>query len=157
MSTQKKSVLFVCLGNICRSPIAEAVFKQVIAQRNIAHKWVGDSCAIGTWHVGRGPDSRALTVLKQHGVNYEHTARQICDKDYVEFDYIFGMDDSNMSDIHEMAPKKVTANIALLGSHHPQGPTIIEDPYYDRGIDGFERVYDKCLKSINSFLDKVDN
>ncbi|RWS00355.1 low molecular weight phosphotyrosine protein phosphatase-like protein [Dinothrombium tinctorium] len=156
MSSQKK-VLFVCLGNICRSPIAEAVFNHIVEQRKLSDKWLADSCAIGTWHVGRTPDRRAITVLKNHGINkYEHKARQLCDDDFVRFDYIFGMDDENMRDIEELSPQRVTAVVDRLGNYHPDGPTIIKDPYYDRNMDGFESVYDKCVKCINAFLDKIE-
>ena len=153
--TKRKGVLFVCLGNICRSPIAEAVFGNLIKERQLGDEWFCDSAGTGGWHVGHQPDRRAQKVLKKNNVEFNHRARQLCEEDFQRFDYIFGMDNSNISDIKEMEPKNSKAKIELLGKYDPQGQSIIEDPYYG-GENGFEMNFQQCLRSCNAFLDQVD-
>jgi len=130
MTESKKSVLFICLGNICRSPIAEAVFVNALKQSAKADSWTVDSAAIGNWHVGKGPDSRAISVLSQHNITTEHKARQVKKSDFLKYDYIFGMDHENIDDLKSIEPTETCAKIELLGSYDPNGELIIEDPYY---------------------------
>ncbi|XP_056632609.1 low molecular weight phosphotyrosine protein phosphatase 1-like [Diorhabda sublineata] len=148
--TQK--VLFVCLGNICRSPIAEAVFQNLVNQKGLSNQWVVDSAAIGPWHVGKQPDHRARQILQNHNIPYNGRARQIEKKDFNEFDFIFGMDEENISDLHSRAPKDSKAKILLLGDFDPEGDKIIRDPYYDDGSEGFEKCYKQCLRASEGFL-----
>ena len=124
-----KKCLFVS-GNICRSPIAEAVFLNLIKERGLESKWGVDSAALGGWHAGKSPDRRAMSTLRKHNVPYEHKARQIKKDDFKKFDYIFGMDDENMEELERLAPKDKKAQLLLLGSFDPQGDRIIRDPYY---------------------------
>ncbi|XP_052215528.1 low molecular weight phosphotyrosine protein phosphatase-like isoform X5 [Dreissena polymorpha] len=156
MSAKKKSVLFICLGNICRSPMAEAVFLNLLKEQGLTDKWHVDSAALGTWHIGISPDSRTISTLQKHGITtYKHVARvvrkvltrRLCDDDYTKFDVIFGMDDNNMSELDEQKPQTYTARLERLGDHDPEGDTIIRDPYFDaRGdMSGFEKVYAQCL------------
>ena len=174
--SQKRGVLFVCLGNICRSPIAEAVFAHLIKQRGLTDQWFTDSAATGTlispifrssfdfnlnefvwtasYHTGSRPDKRAQNVLKRHGVECNHRARTLCDEDFNRFDYIFGMDSNNISDINAVKPRGSKAVVELLGKYDPQKQTIIEDPYYESGEKGFETNYEQCLRSCNAFLDQ---
>ncbi|XP_052215480.1 low molecular weight phosphotyrosine protein phosphatase-like isoform X2 [Dreissena polymorpha] len=147
MSAKKKSVLFICLGNICRSPMAEAVFLNLLKEQGLTDKWHVDSAALGTWHIGISPDSRTISTLQKHGITtYKHVARVLCDDDYTKFDVIFGMDDNNMSELDEQKPQTYTARLERLGDHDPEGDTIIRDPYFDaRGdMSGFEKVYAQC-------------
>lgn len=148
-----KSVLFVCLGNICRSPIAEAVFLHLIKERGLEGSWRVDSAALGPWHTGNPPDKRAMSTLKNKNISYSHRARQLTVDDFAEFDFIFGMDHDNIRDINKKKPKTSSAKVALLGSYDPQGELIIEDPYYDRGDEGFYECYEQCMRSCNAFLD----
>ncbi|KAK8752563.1 hypothetical protein OTU49_006193 [Cherax quadricarinatus] len=150
----RKKVLFICLGNICRSPIAEAVLNHVLKERGITD-WEVDSGAIGPWHVGLGPDSRAISVMKGHKIPMTHKARQLTKADFTHYDYIFGMDHENISDIKSRAPKKSTAQIELFGSYDPKKELIIRDPYYDDDDEGFEKCYEQCLRCSNGFLDAV--
>lgn len=174
--SQKRGVLFVCLGNICRSPIAEAVFAHLVRQRAIADQWFTDSAGTGMtlnetdcndyygtplimttpggWHVGQQPDRRARNVLKRHNVQCDHRARQICEEDFSKFDYIFGMDDNNIADINELKPSGSKAVVELLGKYDPKGQTIIEDPYYESGEKGFEINFEQCMRSCAAFLDQ---
>uniref|UniRef100_A0A8C9HZP2 Low molecular weight phosphotyrosine protein phosphatase n=1 Tax=Piliocolobus tephrosceles TaxID=591936 RepID=A0A8C9HZP2_9PRIM len=127
-----KSVLFVCLGNICRSPIAEAVFRKLVTDQNISENWVIDSGAVSDWNVGRSPDPRAVSCLRNHGIPTAHKARQITKEDFATFDYILCMDESNLRDLNRKSNQVKTckAKIELLGSYDPQKQLIIEDPYY---------------------------
>jgi len=154
--SEKRGVLFVCLGNICRSPIAEAVFAHIIAERNLTDKWFCDSAATAGYHTGSQPDSRARNVLKNHSITTQHRARVLKKEDFTKFEYIFGMDHNNIEDINEVKPKNATAKVELLGSYDPEGELIIEDPYYQKGEKGFEKNYEQCLRSCNAFLDKVN-
>ncbi|XP_050527293.1 low molecular weight phosphotyrosine protein phosphatase-like isoform X3 [Daktulosphaira vitifoliae] len=134
----KHNVMFVCLGNICRSPMAEAVFKEVIKQRGIADKWYAESSGTGGWHVGCSPDQRTMAVLKKNNIEYQHTAQQLVKDDF------------------HRKPKGSKAEVFLLGSFDPKGETIIQDPYYDSDNLGFEKCYIQCWKSCNAFLDKYN-
>ncbi|RZC32247.1 low molecular weight phosphotyrosine protein phosphatase 1-like [Asbolus verrucosus] len=116
-----KGALFVCLGNICRSPIAEAVFQHLIKDRGISDQWRVDSAGLGGWHTGNLADSRARATLAQHNIQYDNRARQIDPQDFHDFDYIFGMDNNNISSLKREAPNNSKAKILLLGSFDPEG------------------------------------
>jgi low molecular weight phosphotyrosine protein phosphatase len=143
-------------GNICRSPIAEAVFLKTINERSVGEQWEVDSAAIGPWHVGKSPDRRAQETMRKHDLPYHNKARQIRTNDFGHYDFIFGMDDENISDLKSEAPKNCHAKILLLGDYDPQGERIIRDPYYDRGSDGFEKCYEQCVRCCAGFLDRLD-
>ncbi|RZF36220.1 hypothetical protein LSTR_LSTR008546 [Laodelphax striatellus] len=151
----EKSALFICLGNICRSPIAEAVCKKVVVDLGVSNRWHIDSAAIGPWHVGNPPDPRAISTLKAHGLSTQHRARQLSTEDFRKFDYIFGMDEENMDALKTRTPKDSKAECLLLGSFDPSGETIIRDPYYDRGDAGFEKCYQQCVSSCTEFIKKI--
>ncbi|KAM4770754.1 low molecular weight phosphotyrosine protein phosphatase isoform 2-T2 [Rhinophrynus dorsalis] len=154
-ATNSMSVLFVCLGNICRSPIAEAVFRKLVTDEGIANQWSIDSAATSDWNVGCSPDSRALKCLKTHGIETSHKARQITRDDFLSYDYILCMDESNLRDLKRKCSQvqNCKAKIELLGSYDPQKRLIIEDPYYGRDED-FETVYQQCVRCCKSFLEK---
>uniref|UniRef100_A0A3P9PH99 Low molecular weight phosphotyrosine protein phosphatase n=1 Tax=Poecilia reticulata TaxID=8081 RepID=A0A3P9PH99_POERE len=131
-ATGSKSVLFVCLGNICRSPIAEAVFRKMATDSGVVDKWRIDSAATSTYEIGNTPDHRGQACMKRHGVPMSHVARQVTKDDFMNFEYILCMDESNLSDLNKKAKsvKNSTAKIELLGSYDPQNQRIIKDPYY---------------------------
>ncbi|XP_076619323.1 low molecular weight phosphotyrosine protein phosphatase [Colletes latitarsis] len=152
---QKKNVLMICLGNICRSPIAEAVFINEINKLNISDLWEVDSAALIGYHTGKSPDHRAMSTLREKGItNYSHKARPITKDDFTKFDWIFGMDNSNIQELNNMKPHNSTAKIELLGSYDPQGEVIIRDPYYDSNSAGFHKAYEQCVRSVKAFLEK---
>ncbi|XP_032998907.1 low molecular weight phosphotyrosine protein phosphatase isoform X2 [Lacerta agilis] len=152
---EAKSVLFVCLGNICRSPIAEAVFRKLVTEGNIENKWMIDSGAVSDWNVGRSPDARALSCLRNHVIQTGHKARQVTKDDFLTFDYMLCMDESNLRDLKRKSNSvpNCKSQIELLGSYDPQNQLIIEDPYYGTDED-FETVYQQCLRCCKAFLEK---
>uniref|UniRef100_A0A4D5RN12 Low molecular weight phosphotyrosine protein phosphatase n=1 Tax=Ixodes scapularis TaxID=6945 RepID=A0A4D5RN12_IXOSC len=157
MAASSKSALFVCLGNICRSPIAEAVFRHVAKERGVLDEWNIDSAATGDWHVGSKPDRRAIQCMKDHNVEMDHRARQVTLDDFRDFDYIFAMDNANLNDLKDLAPKGSKAKVVLLGKYDPEGQTIIRDPYYDSNSQGFEEVYAQCVRCCNAFFDQLSS
>ncbi|XP_052797947.1 low molecular weight phosphotyrosine protein phosphatase-like isoform X2 [Mya arenaria] len=137
--------------------MAEGVFLNMLKEKKLTGQWEVDSAALGSWHVGNGPDSRTMKTLEKHGlIDYKHRARTLCDEDYTKYDVIFGMDDDNMSELAERKPKKSTTRLEMLGEYDPEGERVIRDPYYDtRGdMSGFEKVYEQCVRCCKAFLDK---
>lgn len=124
--------------------MAEAILKtrleQAAIERNIIPCWTIDSAAIADWNVGYAPEDRCLEVLKENDISTTHLGRQICPDDFYTFDYIFGMDHSNMRDLQEKAPKDTKAKIEMLGKYDPQNEGIIRDPYFVRDVNN------NCLK-----------
>lgn len=144
-------------GNICRSPIAEAVFVHTVNKTSQSDIWTIDSAAIGSWHVGKKPDSRALATMRKHDLPYSNTAQQVRKEHFQQFDYIFGMDEENINDLKRMMPKSgATAKVLMLGDFDPENDRIIRDPYYDDGSAGFEKCYQQCVRCCEAFLDKVN-
>ncbi|XP_031177907.1 low molecular weight phosphotyrosine protein phosphatase isoform X4 [Sander lucioperca] len=153
-ATGTKSVLFVCLGNICRSPIAEAVFRKMATDAGVVDKWVIDSGATSDWNIDSSPDARGLACLRKHGIETSHRARQVTKDDFMSFDYILCMDENNLSELNRKAKlvKNHHSKIELLGSYDPQKQLIIEDPYYGSDKD-FEKVYEQCVRCCKAFLE----
>ncbi|XP_003971728.2 low molecular weight phosphotyrosine protein phosphatase isoform X2 [Takifugu rubripes] len=149
-----KSVLFVCLGNICRSPIAEAVFRKMATDTGVVDKWVIDSGATSDWNTGSLPDNRGMACLRSHGTETSHRARQVTKDDFMTFDYILCMDESNLRELNRKVKsvKNCKAKIELLGSYDPQKQLIIKDPYYGSDND-FEMVYQQCVRCCEAFLE----
>ncbi|XP_030642470.1 low molecular weight phosphotyrosine protein phosphatase isoform X1 [Chanos chanos] len=149
-----KSVLFVCLGNICRSPIAEAVFRKMATDSGVVDKWRIDSAATSTYEIGNPPDHRGLACMRKHGVPMRHVARQVTKDDFMTFDFILCMDESNLRDLKKKANsvKNCNAKIELLGTYDPEKQLIIKDPYYGSEED-FETVYEQCVRCCKAFLE----
>ncbi len=139
----KHKILFVCLGNICRSPAAQGVLQQIVDEAGQADRWEIDSAGIGSWHVGDLPDRRMRVHARQRGLELTHRARQVRAWDFDRFDLIVAMDAQNVADLRAIAPspeaerKIVTMMSFIPGAKHDYVP----DPYYE-GAEGFELVLD---------------
>ncbi|MDE6317930.1 MAG: low molecular weight phosphotyrosine protein phosphatase [Muribaculaceae bacterium] len=138
-------VLFVCLGNICRSPAAEGVLRSIVERNGSADRWFIDSAGIGAWHVGQLPDKRMRIHAARRGYDLSHHARQVRPSDFDDFDLIIGMDSGNIADLRELArtPDDLAKIHAM--SEWMQGIATrydhVPDPYYE-GAEGFELVLD---------------
>jgi len=138
-------VLFVCLGNICRSPMAEAIFNHKANQLLRA-----DSCGTAAYHIGDEPDPRTLKVLKKHGIVCDHVGRQLAKEDFEKFDLILAMDKANLQDILR-AGKNYSHKVKLMREYDPQGPGEVPDPYYG-GDKDFQEVFDILERSIETLI-----
>ena len=153
----RTSVLFVCLGNICRSPLAEGVFLHLVEQAGLADRFEIDSAGTGAWHVGERPDARAALVASQHGVELASRARQITDDDLEHFDWVIAMDRENLRNIERIASAIGSdAEIRLLREFDTvrEGGDEVPDPYYG-GTSGFENVYEMVHRSCEVLLDRL--
>ena len=152
-----KSILFVCLGNICRSPMAEEVFRQHVISLGKEDEWFIDSAGIGGWHTGDLPDSRMRRAASSHGYNLTMRARQVCPADFDRFDYIVAMDEENVRDLQRIASDKAKSGkilkMASFLSEHP-GQRTIPDPYY--GIDrDFHFVIELLEDAVKGLWERV--
>lgn len=140
----KKRVLFICLGNICRSPAAEELFRQVVKRRGGIDDWEIDSAGIGSWHTGQLPDKRMRIHAARRGYALTHHARQVSAYDFDRFDLIIGMDSGNLSDLHQLAPSpEAERKIVPMSRFFTMATRYdhVPDPYYE-GAEGFELVLD---------------
>ena len=133
-------VLMVCLGNICRSPLAEGILKHKIQEQYL--DWEVDSAGTGSWHIGELPDQRSIAIARKFGIDItDQRARQFAEKDLETYDLIFAMDSSNYQNIMQKATKKEQKEkVALImNMSNPNRNQAVPDPYWDD--DGFEKVY----------------
>ncbi len=155
----RTAVLFVCLGNICRSPLAEGLFVHLAARLGVSDRFEADSAGTGAWHVGRPADPRTIAVGLAHGVPVPSIARQVDPRtDFERFDLIVAMDRSNRTDLLDLgAPRE---RVRLMRSYDPslagasESGLDVPDPYLGRG-DGFELVYAMLLRSTEGLLDEL--
>lgn len=142
-------VLFVCLGNICRSPSAEGVFRKVLEEQGLLGRVDVDSCGIGDWHIGKAPDLRAQQAAQRRGIDVSRLrARQLCEKDFSESDLIIAMDHDNLTAIRAMQPQGYQGTTCLFLSFAGQPQDAVPDPYYG-GEQGFENVLDMIEAASN--------
>lgn len=142
-SAKTIKVSFVCLGNICRSPLAQGVFEYLVKQQGLEGAIEISSSGTGNWHVGKPPDARMQATAKEHGVTMKSRARQFAAEDFNHLDLILAMDRSNEEDLRRLCPSpSVEKKLRLFRSFDPesQGGEDVPDPYYG-GIDGFEQVF----------------
>lgn len=157
--TQPTRLCFVCLGNIIRSPLAEALFRHHAERRGVAHKYEVDSAGTGSWHVGEPPDPRMRRVAARHGLRYEHRARQLTPGDIDRFDWLFVMDDDNYAHVMAMASLRGQGHkVRYLREFDPQanGQREVPDPYYG-GEDGFEQVYQVIDRAVQGLLEALES
>ncbi|KAH9897989.1 phosphotyrosine protein phosphatase [Cubamyces lactineus] len=148
--SEKLSVLVVCLGNICRSPVGEAVLRHVAQERGI--DITVDSAGTSNYHIGEDPDDRSIAICRKFKVPIKHSARQVQADDFRRFTHILAADEANLRNLNRVKPRDAKAEVRLWGSYLDNAP--IPDPYYG-GMDGFEEVYHQCVKLSNAFLDEV--
>jgi len=156
----KKKILFVCLGNICRSPAAEGIFKQKIKERDLEALFYVDSAGTGSWHIGNLPDSRMRETALSRGIELTSRSRQIEENDLCEFDYILVMDKDNLSAVeslkrHQLNPVKSKLELILSYSKDSKLDEV-PDPYYG-GQDGFDKVIDLLDQAIDGLIDSLIN
>ena len=149
-------VLFVCLGNICRSPMAEGVFLHLVSEAGLSDRFEIDSAGTGSWHVGERPDARAAMVAHEHGIDLPSRARQVRPEDLGRFDYVIAMDRDNLRTLERMAASSaVDADIRLLRDFDPaRDGDDVPDPYYG-GASGFENVYQIVKRSCEALLARL--
>lgn len=145
------SLLFVCLGNICRSPLAEAAFRDAAARAGLAA--VTESAGTGEWHVGNPPDPRSIAVALRHGIDISgKRARRVRGADFTGFDLILALDPQNLRDLQSMAPQRCTARIGLLMDHVPgYAGQAVRDPYYGGEAD-FDAVWAQVRRAGDALV-----
>ena len=150
------NVIFVCLGNICRSPMADAVFQHMVKEAGLADDIMVDSAGTSRYHIGENAHRGTLKILKENGITYFGRARQLTSHDMDVFDYVLAMDKSNLSDIQSLNRTTDTAQIQLFlqYAHNKQTVTYLEvpDPYY---ADRFDEVYDMVQKGSHALLEHI--
>ncbi len=147
-------VLFVCLGNICRSPLAHAVFEHIVTREGHEYKFEIQSCGTGTWHIGELPDSRMRHEASKHGIQMNHPARGLQVMDFEYYDLILPMDMSNMRYLLSKCPDEFKHKIKLFRTFDPKSKNEFDevpDPYYG-GADGFTTVYTIVERSCEYLL-----
>ena len=155
---KKISVIFVCLGNICRSPAAEAIFISLLDKKRLTDGFIVDSARTGSWHIGKRADSRMRNAAERRDINILSKTRQITSKDFDKFNYILAMDDSNFRNIQDLKNRTALTNFASIKKiqdfrsvfNEPEVP----DPYFG-GDEGFDYVLDILEDSVKGFLESI--
>lgn len=153
----KYSILFVCLGNICRSPAAQAVMQRLVDELGLTDRFYIDSAGIGAWHIGDLPDKRMRVHARACGYELTHRARQVRAADFDDFDLIVGMDATNVEDLrYKAATIEQQDKVVMMGDYIRQFPHYdhVPDPYYE-GSEGFELVLDLLEDACDNLLDRI--
>jgi len=156
--TGKTRVLFVCLGNIVRSPLAEALFLHLVEETGLGDKYEGDSAGTSAYHIGEGPDARMRQVAAENGLLYEGRSRQVQPKDFDQFDLLIAMDKSNYANLVRMTKSsEKQAKVHLMRSFDPEGAKedSVPDPYYG-GIEGFHNTFVIVERSVRGLLEALE-
>ena len=149
--------MFVCLGNICRSPAAQAVMQRLVDERGLSDRFCIDSAGIGGWHIGDLPDKRMRVHARPRGYELTHRARKVQSRDFEDFDLIVGMDASNVDDLcHMAATVDQQDKVVMMGDYIRQFPNYdyVPDPYYE-GSEGFELVLDLLEDACDHLLNML--
>lgn len=165
MPGEKISVLFCCLGNICRSPLAEAIFADYVTRNGLQeHFDLIDSCGTADYHEGEEPDmrwvrgagqthTRTTAICRDNNIPINSLARAVKKEDFDKFDYIFGMDSNNVKNLRKMQPPGSKARVMLFSEFDDK--KTIYDPYYI-GDDAFHTVHEQCVRYTQAFLKSKD-
>lgn len=151
-----KKILFVCLGNICRSQMAESIFRNMVNNAGRENDFFIDSAGTSSCNQGRPADVRAIAKLAQHGLSTDHKARQVEAEDFDNFDYILAMDSDNYETLMWIAGDNEAGKnkIMMFRTFDPQGNGSVPDPYYG-GEEGFENVFKICERTCCELLEKL--
>ncbi|MEX2528873.1 MAG: low molecular weight protein-tyrosine-phosphatase [Gemmatimonadota bacterium] len=161
--TRRSSVLFVCLGNICRSPLAEGIFLSLLQAEGLENRIQVDSAGTGGWHVGEAPDPRSRAVAQQNGIELTSRARQVAPQDFARFQWVIAMDRENRNELGNVQTVQGgPARLHLLLEFHPEAPDVtgasggvdVPDPYYG-GPDGFQTVQRLVQEGCEGLLKAV--
>lgn len=153
----KYNLLFVCLGNICRSPAAQGVMQRLVDERGLTDRFYIDSAGMGGWHVGDLPDKRMRVHARLRGYELTHRARKVRFSDFDDFDLIVGMDASNVDELCSMAATiEQQDKVVMMGEYIRQFPhyDYVPDPYYE-GSEGFELVLDLLEDACENLLNGI--
>lgn len=155
----KQRILFVCLGNICRSPAADGIMHHLVAQAGLAEHYEIDSAGTYAGHRGEMPDPRMRRAGERRGYRFTHRSRPVCEEDFERFDLILAMDDNNYEALHRLAPSREAANriermVEFTRREFPDR-TYVPDPYYE-GHEGFELVLDMLETGCRNLLTSLE-
>jgi protein-tyrosine phosphatase len=143
-------ILFVCMGNICRSPTAEGVMRHLVAERGLDGEIEVQSAGTGGWHAGNPPDARATATARARGITLDGAARQVTPEDFEDFDLLVAMDRDNLAGLRAIAPPGTEHKLRMLLA----GDRDVPDPYYG-GAQGFEHVLDLVQEACEKLLDDL--
>lgn len=149
------AILFVCLGNICRSPTAEGVMRRFVAEAGLDHRLTVDSAGLGGWHAGDPPDTRAVAAAWERGYDISgQRARKISGGDFSAFDLILGMDRLNVAELQRLRPSRATAGVDLFLQAALGERRDVPDPYYGNRQD-FAAVVDACERAAAALVERI--
>lgn len=158
MDSDPTKLLFVCLGNICRSPTGEGVMKHLVEERGLTHRFEIESAGTGSWHIGDSPDARSVAAAAARGIRISGRARQVTGADFEHYDLILAADRYNYRDLQAIAPTdEDEAKVRLLREFDPMATPDdldVPDPYYG-GPSGFDDVIDLVLAACRGLLDDI--
>ena len=148
-----KKILFVCLGNICRSPMAEAIFNHKVKEFGLETHLIGDSAGTANYHVGENPDPRTIETLEKKSIMIRRKGQQFKREHADEFDYLIAMDQSNKQNmLRELG--NINQEVLLIRDFDPSGNGDVPDPWYG-GMSGFDQVFDILDRSIDRLVDYI--
>jgi protein-tyrosine phosphatase len=150
-------ILFVCLGNICRSPLAEAVFNHHVRKKGLEKHFIAESCGTANYHVGDAPDPRTIRNARINGITIEHVGQQFSARDFEKFDLILAMDESNHANIMRLPNAKAYQHkVRMMRSYDTQDQDAdVPDPYYGTEAD-FQNVFDILDRSMAALVSELE-